>query len=57
MMIEIRGNDIEMDGKKIARLFDLTSIQRQELQEALDKANDYEDDVEKAFKDGKEDNE
>jgi len=57
MMIEIRGNDIEMDGKKIARLFDLTSIQRQELQEALDKANDYEDDVQKAFKDGKEDNE
>jgi phage-related protein len=57
MMIEIRGNDIEMDGKKIARLFDLTSIQRHELQEALDKANDYEDDVQKAFKDGKEDNE
>jgi phage-related protein len=56
-MIEIRGNDIEMDGKKIARLFDLTSIQRHELQEALDKANDYEDDVQKAFKDGKEDNE
>ncbi len=53
----IRGNDIELDDKKIARLFDITSIQMQELRSLFDKANNYEGDVEKAFLDGKTDNE
>jgi len=52
----IRGNDLELDGNKVARIFDITSIQMQDLRSLLDKANNYEDDVEKAFLDGKEDN-
>ena len=51
--IRIVGNDIELDDKKIARLFDITSIQMQDLREIFDKANDYEADVEKAYEDGK----
>ena len=46
--IRIVGNDIELDDKKIARLFDITSIQMQELRQIFDKANDYETVVEKA---------
>ena len=55
--IKIVGNDIELDDKKIARLFDITSIQMQDLREVFDKANDYETDVEKAYEDGKRENE
>ena len=51
--IRIVGNDIELDDKKIARLFDITSIQMQDLRQVFDKANDYEADVEKAYEDGK----
>ena len=53
----IRGNDLELDGNKVARIFDITSIQMQELRSLFDKANIYEGDVEKAFLDGKTDNE
>jgi hypothetical protein len=55
--IKVVGNDIELDDKKIARLFDITSIQMQDLREIFDKANDYEADVEKAYEDGKTENE
>ena len=55
--IRIVGNDIELDDKKIARLFDITSIQMQDLREVFDKANDYETDVEKEYEDGKRENE
>jgi hypothetical protein len=55
--IEIKGNDIELDDKKIARLFDITSIQMQELRTIFDKANDYEKDIDKAYEDGKRENE
>jgi hypothetical protein len=57
MEIKIVGNDIELDDKKIARLFDITSIQMQDLREIFDKANDYEKDIEKAYEDGKRENE
>tara|TARA_R100000008_G_C3447213_1_gene97501 strand:+ start:196 stop:369 length:174 start_codon:yes stop_codon:yes gene_type:complete len=57
MEIKIVGNDIELDDKKIARLFDITSIQMQELRTIFDKANDYEKDIEKAYEDGKRENE
>jgi hypothetical protein len=53
----IRGNDLELDGNKVARIFDITSIQMQELRSLFDKANNYEGDVEKAFLNGKTDNE
>ncbi len=56
-MLRVRGNDIELNEKKIARLFDITSIQRQDLENLFDKANNYEDDIEKAFQDGKRENE
>ena len=55
--IKIRGNDIELDGYKIARLFDITSIQMQDLKELFDKANNYINDVDKAYEDGKYENE
>ena len=55
--IKIVGNDIELNDKKIARLFDITSIQMQDLREIFDKANDYEKDIDKAYEDGKRENE
>jgi hypothetical protein len=39
--LKINGNDIELGGEKIARLFDLSSIARSELQKLFDKANDF----------------
>tara|TARA_R100000781_G_C4038898_1_gene113274 strand:- start:167 stop:340 length:174 start_codon:yes stop_codon:yes gene_type:complete len=57
MKLKIRGNDIELDDIKVARLFDITSIQMQKLREFFDKANDYGTDVEKAYEDGKRENE
>ena len=32
----IRGNDLELDGNKVARIFDITSIQMQELRSLFD---------------------
>lgn len=57
MKLKIRGNDIELNNQKIGRLFDITNFQKQELEELFDKANNYEDDVEKGFQDGKSENE
>ena len=51
--IRIVGNDIELDDKKIARLFDITSIQMQDLREVFDKANDYDTKVKEAYEEGK----
>ena len=57
MKLKIRGNDIELNDQKIGRLFDISTFQKQELESLFDKANNYEGDVEKAFLDGKTDNE
>lgn len=46
-MLRIRGNDIELNEKKIARLFDITSIDMQDLRELIDKANNYDEDINK----------
>jgi hypothetical protein len=46
-MLRIRGNDIELHDKKIARLFDITAIDMQELRELFDKANNYDEDINK----------
>ena len=51
--IKIVGNDLELDDKKVARIFDISSIQMQDLRALLDKANDYDTKVEEAFEDGK----
>jgi len=57
MKLKIRGNDIELNDQKIGRLFDINTFQKQDLESLFDKANNYEDDVEKAFQDGKTENE
>ena len=57
MNLKIRGNDIELNNQKIGRLFDINIFQKQELEDLFDKANNYEDDVEKGFQDGKSENE
>ena len=46
-MLRIRGNDIELHDKKIARLFDITAIDMQELRELIDKENNYDEDINK----------
>tara|TARA_R100001377_G_C3174165_1_gene104182 strand:+ start:111 stop:275 length:165 start_codon:yes stop_codon:yes gene_type:complete len=54
MGLRVLGNDLELDGEKVARLFDLPA-KRQDLIEMINKANDYEVDVEDAFWRGKND--
>jgi hypothetical protein len=51
--IRIVGNDLELDDKKVARIFDISSVQMHELREMLDKANDYDTKVEEAYEEGK----
>ena len=51
--ISIVGNDLELDDKKVARIFDISSVQMHELRELLDKANDYDTKVEEAYEEGK----
>ncbi len=51
--IRIVGNDLELDDKKVARIFDISSVQMHELRELLDKANDYDTKVEQAYEEGK----
>ena len=57
MKLKIRGNDIELSDQKIGRLFDINTFQKQELEDLFDKANNYVDDLEKAFEDGRAENE
>ena len=51
--IRIVGNDLELDDKKVARIFDISSVQMHELRELVDKANDYDTKVEEAYEEGK----
>ena len=51
--IRIVGNDLELDDKKVARIFDISSVQMHELRELLEKANDYDTKVEEAYEEGK----
>ena len=51
--IRIVGNDLELDNKKVARIFDISSFQMHELRELLEKANDYDTKVEEAYEEGK----
>jgi hypothetical protein len=57
MAIKISGNDIELNGNKVARLFDISGFQREDILNLFDKANNYVDDMEKAYEDGKRENE
>ena len=42
-MLKIRGNDLELNDKKVARLFDLNTFDRRDLEDLFDKANNYKD--------------
>ena len=42
MNIRIIGNDIEIDGEKVARVFDVRATLRDRLEEAIYKAERYE---------------
>lgn len=42
MNIRIIGNDIEIDGEKVARVFDMRATLRGQLEEAIEKAERYE---------------
>ena len=57
MDLKIRGNDIELDGKKIARLFDLNTFMRRDLEDLFDKANNYENDLRTSYEKGRDENE
>jgi len=39
--LKINGNDLELDGNKVGRLFDITTFQRRDLLELFNKANDF----------------
>ena len=47
MDLRIIGNDIEFDRQKIARIFDILPTMRWELEQAFDRANEYEAEIEK----------
>ena len=52
-MLKIRGNDIELNDKKVARLFDLNTFDKRELEGLFDKANNYERDVRNSYENGR----
>jgi flagellar biosynthesis/type III secretory pathway protein FliH len=65
MNIRIIGNDIELEGEKVARIFDIRATLRDRLVEAIDRAERYdraiengndkaEDAYEKGYEQGKE---
>tara|TARA_R110002020_G_scaffold171656_2_gene361678 strand:- start:505 stop:747 length:243 start_codon:yes stop_codon:yes gene_type:complete len=43
MKIHLVGNDIEIDGEKVARVLDIRSTLKDKLAEALENANMYEE--------------
>tara|TARA_R100000935_G_scaffold12086_1_gene23933 strand:- start:5138 stop:5311 length:174 start_codon:yes stop_codon:yes gene_type:complete len=57
MDLKIRGNDIELDGQKIARLFDLNTFIRRDLESLFDKATNYEKDLRESYEKGRDENE
>tara|TARA_R110000751_G_scaffold23668_1_gene65297 strand:- start:161 stop:334 length:174 start_codon:yes stop_codon:yes gene_type:complete len=52
-MLKIRGNDIELNDKKVARLFDLNTFEKRDLEDLFDKANNYKQDIRSAYESGK----
>tara|TARA_R100000231_G_C5280774_1_gene151532 strand:- start:321 stop:527 length:207 start_codon:yes stop_codon:yes gene_type:complete len=55
MSIRIIGNDIEIGGEKVARIFDVRASLRQELVDLINKADSYNIDIEKAYDKGHDD--
>lgn len=52
-MLKIRGNDIELNDKKVARLFDLNTFDKRDLEDLFDKANNYERDIRNSYENGR----
>jgi len=52
-MLRIIGNDIELNNKKVARLFDLNTFDRRDLEALFDKANNYERDIRNSYENGR----
>ena len=57
MQLRIINNDLELDGIKVARLLDITGTVLGNFEEMIERANDYETDVEKSYENGKRENE
>ena len=55
--LRINCNDLELGGQKVARLFDVVGTLRVQLEEAIERANEVEDDsfprkYQQAYRDG-----
>ena len=55
MSIRIIGNDIELGGEKVARIFDVRATLRAELEDLINKADIYEQEIKKAYDRGHDD--
>tara|TARA_R110001599_G_scaffold281955_1_gene483779 strand:+ start:45 stop:227 length:183 start_codon:yes stop_codon:yes gene_type:complete len=56
MELRLIGNDLLFDREKIARLFDISATSRQRFEEAIEKANSYDEKINEAYERGKEEN-
>jgi hypothetical protein len=45
MELRLIGNDLLFDREKIARLFDISATSRQRFEEAIEKANSYDEKI------------
>jgi len=55
MTIRIINNDIEIDGEKVARIFDVRPTLKDRLIQVIENADDHEEEIQKAYERGKED--
>ena len=55
MGIRIINNDIEIDGEKVARIFDVRPTLKDRLIQIIENADDHEEEIQKAYERGKED--
>jgi hypothetical protein len=56
MELRLIGNDLLFDREKVARLFDISATERQRFEEAIEKANSYDEKINEAYERGKEEN-
>ena len=49
-MIELVGNDIEVNGEKVARVFDIRASLKDELHMAIERSNVSEEDIQNKIK-------
>mgnify|MGYP003147296032 CR=1 FL=1 len=56
MELRLIGNDLLFDREKVARLFDISATSRQRFEEAIEKANSYDEKINEAYERGREQN-